>query len=86
MRGQSYSSSFIVFSNLAEGKRREEEAITSDTCTFSQIIFRFFYFNDNPNMNKSIPWIIWVTTTITKQNFQDLEAFAFTQIIRSIVI
>ena len=78
----------LFFSNLREGKRREEKAITSDTCTFSQIIFRFFYFSDNPNVNKSISWIIWVTTTITKQNFQDLclDAFAFMQIIRSIII
>ena len=78
----------FFFSNLGEGKRREEKAITSDTCTFSQIIFRFFYFSDNPNVNKSISWIIWVTITIRKQNFQDLclEAFAFMQIIRSIII
>ena len=76
----------LLFSNLGEGKRREEAAITSDTCTFSQIICRFL--KSQWHVNNSVPWIIWVTTTITKQNFQDLclEAFAFMQIIRSIII
>lgn len=35
-------------------REKEKEAITSDTCTFSQTLFRIVNFNDNLTMNKSI--------------------------------
>ena len=51
--GRATSQVPLVF-KLRRREKDEKEAITSDTCTFSQTLFRTVNFNGNLNMNKSI--------------------------------